>query len=246
MMEEGVRASLAELRNALAESEQTVSQTQERLEAEVTRHTGQIDTSQKELEQLDQKIIHEQSRLDTAEQLKQHIADLEKERGDRLGQIAVRRAAQQLLDGTHSRLLGGFNLELQKVAGRIVPLLTEQRYANVRVGEDLDLQALSQEKGDFVSLSEISGGTYAQLMLAVRLALSQALISSTVQGEECLILDEPFAFFDAERRRQTLAVLPRISDEIEQTWILAQDFDTDGQLDLHVRCSRDTEELIAV
>lgn len=246
MMEEGVRASLAELRNALAESEQTVSQTQERLEAEVTRHTGQIDTSQKELEQLDQKIIHEQSRLDTAEQLKQHIADLEKERGDRLGQIAVRRAAQQLLDGTHPRLLGGFNLELQKVAGRIVPLLTEQRYANVRVGEDLDLQALSQEKGDFVSLSEISGGTYAQLMLAVRLALSQALISSTVQGEECLILDEPFAFFDAERRRQTLAVLPRISDEIEQTWILAQDFDTDGQLDLHVRCSRDTEELIAV
>ncbi|MCE2488234.1 MAG: hypothetical protein J4F42_22190, partial [Desulfurellaceae bacterium] len=91
-----------------------------------------------------------------------------------------------MLDSTHPRLLGSFNLELQKVAGRIVPLLTEQRYVNVRIGEDLDLQALSQEKGDFVSLSEISGGTYVQLMLAVRLALSQALITSTVQGEECL------------------------------------------------------------
>lgn len=245
MMEEAVRTKLAELRSALAENEQTVGRTQERLEAEIKHYSDQIDSHKKELEQLDQEIIHEESRRDTAEQLKQHIADLEKERTERLGQIAVRRAAQQLLNSTHSRLLGSFNLELQKVAGRIVPLLTEQRYANVRVGEDLDIQALSQEKGDFVSLSEISGGTYAQLMLAVRLALSQALISSTVQGEECLILDEPFAFFDAERRRQALAVLPRISDEIEQTWILAQDFDEDSQLDLHVCCSRDTEELIA-
>ncbi len=246
VMEEGVRTALAELRSALAECEQTVCQTQERLEAEVKRYTGQLDSYKKELTCLDQEIIHEESRRDTAKELEQQIADLEKDRGERVGQIAVRRAAQQLIDSTHPRLLGSFNLELQKVASRVVPLLTEQRYANVRVSEDLDLQALSQDKGDFVSLSEISGGTYVQLMLAVRLALSQALISSTVQGEECLILDEPFAFFDAERKRQTLAVLPRISGEIEQTWILAQDFDEDSQLDLHIHCSRDTEELIAL
>lgn len=243
--EDGVRAKLAALRDALAENEQTVRQTQERLEAEVKHYTDQIEAGRQELERLDQEIMHEQSRRETAEQIRQHITDLEKERGNRLRNIAVRRAARQLLDSAHPRLLGVFDLELQKVAGRLVPLLTEGRYANVRVDEHLNIRALSQEKEDFVSLSEISGGAYAQLMLAVRLALSQALISSTVQGEECLILDEPFAFFDAERRRQTLAVLPRISDEIEQTWILAQDFDEDSPLDLHVRCSRDTEELIA-
>ena len=245
MTREGLEAKLVELRRIAAEHEQSVCQSQDRLKVEITHQTGHIDTCQKELEQLDRDIIHEQNRLDTAKQLKQHISDLEHQRSERLEHIAVRRAAQQLLDSTHPRLLGSFNLELQKVAGRIVPLLTEQRYVNVRIGEDLDLQALSQEKGDFVSLSEISGGTYVQLMLAVRLALSQALITSTVQGEECLILDEPFAFFDAKRRREALAVLPRISEEIEQTWILAQDFDDSSQLDLHVRCSRDTDELIA-
>ena len=245
MTREGVGAKLVELRRIAAENEQSMYQIQDRLKAEVTHQTAHIDTCQKDLEQLGRDINHEQNRLDTAKQLKQHISDLEHQRSDRLEHIAVRRAAQQLLDSTHPRLLGSFNLELQKVAGRIVPLLTEQRYVNVRIGEDLDLQALSQEKGDFVSLSEISGGTYVQLMLAVRLALSQALITSTVQGEECLILDEPFAFFDAKRRREALAVLPRISGEIEQTWILAQDFDDSSQLDLHVRCSRDTEELNA-
>ena len=245
MTREGVEARLVELRRIVAETEQSVCQSQDRLKAEITHQTGHIDTCQKDLEQLDWDINHEQNKLDTAKQLKQHINDLEHQRGERLEHIAVRRAAQQLLDSTHPRLLGSFNLELQKVAGRIVPLLTEQRYVNVRIGEALDLQALSQEKGDFVSLSEISGGTYVQLMLAVRLALSQALITSTVQGEECLMLDEPFAFFDAKRRREALAVLPRISEEIEQTWILAQDFDDSSPLDLHVRCSRDTDELIA-
>jgi len=245
MSQEGVGEKLVELRRIVAENEQSVCQSQGRLKAEVAHQTGHIETCQKELEQLDRNINHEQNRLDAAKQLKQHISDLEHQRSERLEHIAVRRAAQQLLDTTHPRLLGSFNLELQKVAGRIVPLLTEQRYVNVRIGEDLDLQALSQEKGDFVSLSEISGGTYVQLMLAVRLALSQALITSTVQGEECLMLDEPFAFFDAKRRREALAVLPRISEEIEQTWILAQDFDETSQLDLHVRCSRDTDELIA-
>lgn len=244
MTREGVGAKLVELRRIVADNEQSVCQSQDRLKAEVAHQTGHVDTCQKELEQLDRDINHEQNRLDTAKQLKQHINDLEHQRSERLEHIAVRRAAQQLLDSTHPRLLGSFNLELQKVAGRIVPLLTEQRYVNVRIGEDLNLQALSQEKGDFVSLSEISGGTYVQLMLAVRLALSQALITSTVQGEECLVLDEPFAFFDAKRRREALAVLPRISEEIEQTWILAQDFDETSQLDLHVRCSRDTDELI--
>ncbi len=245
MTREGVGAKLVELRRMVADNEQSVCQSQDRLKAEVAHQTGHIDTCQKDLEQLDRDINHEQNKLDTAKQLKQHINDLEQQRSERLKHIAVRRAAQQLLDSTHPRLLGSFNLELQKVAGRIVPLLTEQRYVNVRIGEDLDLQALSQEKGDFVSLSEISGGTYVQLMLAVRLALSQALITSTVQGEECLMLDEPFAFFDAKRRREALAVLPRISEEIEQTWILAQDFDDSSPLDLHVRCSRDTDELIA-
>ena len=245
MTREGLGEKLVELRRIVADNQQSVCQSQDRLKAEVAHQTGHVDTCQKELEQLDRDINHEQNRLDTAKQLKQHISDLEQKRGERLEHIAVRRAAQQLLDSTHPRLLGSFNLELQKVAGRIVPLLTEQRYVNVRIDEDLDLQALSREKGDFVSLSEISGGTYVQLMLAVRLALSQALITSTVQGEECLVLDEPFAFFDAKRRREALAVLPRISEEIEQTWVLAQDFDETSQLDLHVRCSRDTDELIA-
>ena len=229
----------------LGESEKGVQRVQERLEAEIDHGTIQIDSHNKQAQQLDQKIANEQARRDIADQLKEQISGFEKERSEHLQQISVRRAAQQLLEGTHPRLYGRFNIELQQVVRNIVPLLTEGRYENLRVGEDLEIQALSEEKGDFVSLSEVSGGTYFQLMLAIRLALSQAIITSSVGGDEFIILDEPFAFFDTKRTQKTLEVLPHMSNEIEQTWILAQSFDDESQLDLHLRCSRDNEELIA-
>ena len=233
------------LRKTLGESEKGVQRVQERLEAEIDHGTIQIDSHNKQAQQLDQKIANEQARRDIADQLKEQISGFEKERSEHLQQISVRRAAQRLLEGTHPRLYGRFNIELQQVVRNIVPLLTEDRYENLRVGEDLEIQALSKEKGDFVSLSEVSGGTYFQLMLAIRLALSQAIITSSVGGDEFIILDEPFAFLDTKRTRKTLEVLPHMSNEIEQTWILAQSFDDESQLDLHLRCSRDNEELIA-
>ena len=233
------------LRKTLGESEKGVQRVQERLEAEIDHGTIQIDSHNKQAQQLDQKIANEQARRNIADQLKEQISGFEKERSEHLQQISVRRAAQRLLEGTHPRLYGRFNIELQQVVRNIVPLLTEDRYENLRVGEDLEIQALSKEKGDFVSLSEVSGGTYFQLMLAIRLALSQAIITSSVGGDEFIILDEPFAFLDTKRTRKTLEVLPHMSNEIEQTWILAQSFDDESQLDLHLRCSRDNEELIA-
>ena len=233
------------LRKTLGESEKGVQRVQERLEAEIDHGTIQIDSHNKQAQQLDQKIANEQARRDIADQLKEQISGFEKERSEHLQQISVRRAAQRLLEGTHPRLYGRFNIELQQVVRNIVPLLTEDRYENLRVGEDLEIQALSKEKGDFVSLSEVSGGTYFQLMLAIRLALSQAIITSSVGGDEFIILDEPFAFLDTKRTQKTLEVLPHMSNEIEQTWILAQSFDDESQLDLHLRCSRDNEDLIA-
>ena len=238
-------AKISVLRKALGESEKGVQGVQKRLEAEMGDSTIQVDNHNKQAQQLDQKITSEKARCDAAEQLKQQILSFENERAEHLHQIAVRRAAQQLLRGTHPRLYGRFNLELQQVVGNIMPLLTEDRYENLRVNEDLEIQALSKEKGDFVSLGEVSGGTYFQLMLAIRLALSQAIITSSAGGDEFIILDEPFAFFDATRTQKTLEVLPHMSNEIEQTWILAQSFEDESQLDLHFRCSRDSEELIA-
>lgn len=242
---DALTAQVDALNNGVAESEKAVQKTLQRLKSEVLECRSRMAASKQQCESLEQSIRQEEARREAAGQLKQHIAEIESERSELLNQIAVRRAAQQLLEGCYPRLFGRFDLEMQSVASQIMPLLTEDRYQSLRIGEDLDIQAFSKEKGDFVNLSEVSGGTYFQLMLAIRLALSQALISSTVDSQEFIILDEPFAFFDATRTQKTLEILPHISDNIAQTWILAQSFDEENMLDLHLRCSRDREELVS-
>ena len=200
---------------------------------------------QQDLERLDQAITEEERRLNKAAQLDLEVAAFDKDIDGKTHSIEVRRIAQNLLAGSHRRLLSRFNLEMRHVVSKIMPQLTEGRYETMQIDNDLNVRVWSSEKGHFVDLNEISGGTYNQVMLAIRLALSQALITSSLCGVECLILDEPFAFFDAQRTQKTLEILPQVSPEIEQMWIIAQQFDDSSPLALHLSCSRDSDVLIS-
>jgi exonuclease SbcC len=95
----------------------------------------------------------------------------------------------------------------------------------------------SSEKRDFLDLDEISSGTQRQIMLAVRLALSQKLINAAVGGRQFVFLDEPFAFFDEQRTADSLAVLPDVSPDITQIWVTSQTFPPGSRFDLEIRCA---------
>ena len=215
----------------------------------ITEEIQAVETSlaaiYQDLERLDLAITEEERRLNKAAQLDLEMVTLEKDIEAKTRSIEIRRTAQNLLVGSHRRLLSRFNLEMRHVVSKIMPKLTEGRYETMQIDNDLNVRVWSSEKGHFVGLNEISGGTYNQVMLAIRLALSQALISASLCGVESLILDEPFALFDAQRTRKTLEILPQVSPEIEQMWIIAQQFDDASPFALHLNCSRDSEVLSA-
>jgi exonuclease SbcC len=60
-----------------------------------------------------------------------------------------------------------------------------------------------------------------------------------VKGSQFAFLDEPFAFFDERRARSAMEVLPRLSEEITQIWIVAQQFPPDVDFALRVECRRE-------
>ncbi len=204
-----------------------------------------IAATHQDLERLDQATREEESRLNKAAQLDRQVTTLEKDVDTKTQSIEVRRIAQNLLAGSQRRLLGRFNLEMRHVVSKIMPKLTDGRYETMQIDTDLNVQVWSNEKGHFVSLNEVSGGTYNQVMLAIRLALSQALITAALCGAEFIIFDEPFAFFDVQRTRKTLEILPQLSPDIEQMWIIAQQFDDNSPFALHLHCSQDSEVMIA-
>ncbi len=163
--------------------------------------------------------------------------------GDHRQRIRVRESARELLTGAAREASHRFNHNLRGLVGKTLPLFTQGRYEHLRIDDNLEVQVFSAEKRDFMDLEEVSSGTQRQIMLALRLALSQELVNRVVKGPQFLFLDEPFAFFDEARTRSALEALPRLSGEMYQIWLVAQELPEDAGFALRVRCRRGGAEL---
>ena len=176
-------------------------------------------------------------------ELETTIENMQPSRDEHRQRIQVRETALKLTEGACHDIYTQFNKVLSKYTAIVMPKLTENRYKQVQIDDSLRLRVFSSEKNDFAELDELSSGTQRQIMLALRLAVSRALVEAGQQGKQFIILDEPFAFFDRERIRNTITSLDDMDKNITQFWIITQEFESPEQFDLHIQCSRDSDEL---
>ena len=194
---------------------------------------------QERMTQLDGAIAREQSKIDQVETLVGMRTDLLSKHEERERYIERCDLAGELIQGAMREISFKFNQKIRGLVSKTLPLFTEQRYEHLQIGEDLTVRAFSSEKRDFMDLEEISSGTQRQIMLAVRLALSQELVERAVKSSQFLFLDEPFAFFDQARTRNSLKVLPTLSEQLNQIWIIGQRFPEDLAFERHIKCDRE-------
>jgi DNA repair exonuclease SbcCD ATPase subunit len=221
--------NVAYLREAVATRVGTLNRLSEELHDKTTR--------------LDREIEDIQARQKEAADLETIIDNMEPALGEHRQRVRVRETALQLAAGTCSNIYTHFNQVLSKYTATVMPRLTEGRYKQIQINDKLRVRVFATEKNDFADLDELSSGTQRQIMLAVRLAISKALVEAGQQGKQFIILDEPFAFFDRERIRNTIKSLPELDKNISQFWILTQEFESPDQFELSIQCSRDTDEL---
>jgi exonuclease SbcC len=185
-------------------------------------------------------IEDEEARLKEATDLVEVLDGLARKREEVEERINDRRRGLELLAGAIAHLSNNFNRDVKDLVGRMLPLFTDGRYEHLQIDEGLKVRVFSSEKRDFMDLEEVSSGTQRQVMLALRLALSQKLLSRTVKGRQFVFLDEPFAFFDQERTRRALQALANLDDDISQVWIVAQDFPEKCKVpfDTRIECER--------
>ena len=201
-------------------------------------------TLQQQLQEvLETSISHEQDRLAKADALEGVINNLKERLQEYKHRIHLREIADELINSAARHISQRFNKDLRELASSTLPLFTEGRYEHLHIDSDLNVRAFSSLKRDFMDLDEISSGTQRQIMLAVRLALSQELVNTTIGGSQFIFLDEPFAFFDQTRTRNAMDILPKLSDEIRQIWVIAQEFPDDTQYDHAIVCSREYDSL---
>lgn len=137
-----------------------------------------------------------------------------------------------------------FNQNISDVSATTLPNFTQDRYSKIKIADDFSVQIYSDEKNDYMDFDEISSGTQRQVMLALRIAMSEQLSLNTGNEEQFIFLDEPFAFFDQSRTNATLSSLPDVSDVINQIWISAQEFPDDVEVAMKIECPSDQSVLI--
>jgi len=177
------------------------------------------------------------------QQLLRELAEVEKGLAAERNRLATRREARDLLLGAAQALSRRFSEELRDMVSRALPQFTEGRYAFLEVDEGLQVQVYSSDKRNLLELDEISNGTQRQIMLALRLGLSQELVTRLVRDEQFVFLDEPFAFFDSRRMRGALNTLSELGGDLTQYWVVAQRFPQDSPISLEIGCGQHPDSL---
>jgi exonuclease SbcC len=238
-------AGLDRFKRRVAEAMADSSEVEDVLARETAAFEARREERQRRIAQLDQSLEEERDRLHRASVLRQAWDASAEQSAKRERRIAARELGDELLLGATRRISQSFNRNLRELVSRTLPLFTEGRYEHLKIDENLAVRVFSSEKRDFLDLDEISSGTQRQIMLAVRLALSQELVARVVRGPQFLILDEPFAFFDRQRARASLDILGELNEQIAQVWVIAQEFEDESGFDLRIECDRDADTLSA-
>lgn len=101
-----------------------------------------------------------------------------------------------------------------------LPLITDGRYAEVEVDDELNVFVIAPETGLRVAADSLSRGTQDQIFLVQRLAIAKLLDRSG--GIAPLLLDDPFAHFDRMRLKLGLKLLDRAA-ETRQVILFSED-----------------------
>lgn len=228
--QEGFRRIVDELQAGIAQVRDEADREIERRHESIAGHSSAI-------ARLEEMIAQERERVRRHQELSERSNALQDEIHGLWRQVRVREMAIDLLHGGVHYISQRFNTEVRNLSADSLPKFTNGRYEHLQIDENLKVKAFSNEKRNFMELDEISSGTQRQIMLAVRLSLSQKLVNSVIQGPQMLFLDEPFAFFDERRTASALSVLPRVSGDFTQIWVTSQTFPAESHFDLYIECN---------
>ena len=119
--------------------------------------------------------------------------------------------ALQTLQESYTEVRSGYSIVLEKNAGEIFSLLTNQKYSNMSVSDDFDINVNEQNVFGSHDIAYLSSGTEDQAYLSLRLALSKLLCN---QNENLpILLDDALTQYDDTRMKNASVFLKSYSAE---------------------------------
>ena len=124
------------------------------------------------------------------------------------------------------------------IINQILPTLTDGRYSQFEITEDLRFKAYSTEAGGFKEREVFSGGTQDQFLIALRLAFTQSILDSRVMADRySLLMDDCISSSDDQRKQGIFEVLDAVKKTFSQIFIIAHE-DISTFVDHHIVLGR--------
>jgi exonuclease SbcC len=159
--------------------------------------------------------------LERATAVEQEIQQLQDQALDMENHVLKLRELENLFLSTGLDIKKRLIPQIESYFAWIMPRLTRGRYHQVRLSDDFDISVYSDEKGDYVSLDTLSGGTMDQLLIALRLAFARAATSGSYYPNQFLFLDEPISAFDESRRELFFDLLETLKEGFQQIFLIS-------------------------
>ena len=110
------------------------------------------------------------------------------------------------------------------IINQILPTLTDGRYSQFEITEDLRFKAYSGEARSYKEREVFSGGTQDQFLIALRLAFTQSVLDSRVMADKySLLMDECISSSDDQRKQGIFEVLQAMKKTLSQIFIIAHE-----------------------
>lgn len=124
------------------------------------------------------------------------------------------------------------------VINQVLPTLTDGRYSDFDITEDLKFKVYSVEAGTYKEREVFSGGTQDQFLIALRLAFTQTILDSRVGSDRySLFMDECISSSDFGRRQGIFEVLDSMRGTFSQIFVVAHE-DISDLVDHHLVLGR--------
>ena len=237
-----------EKQNEIKELEKAKPTTANNLQYEAAAHRDaqrNVDTLQEEtgaLEKESQRKLGIVSQLETdLQNLKRdydRLPELETEHGVLKDKQTILFLVLEELGETSKKLRSQVMPQARLIINQILPILTDGRYSEFEITEDLKFKAHSTEADGYKEREIFSGGTQDQFLIALRLAFTESILDTRVMADRyCLLMDECISSSDDQRKQGIFEVLDAMKNTFSQIFIIAHE-DISNLTDHHIVLSR--------
>ncbi len=199
-------------------------QEQRLLEMDREKQKQEVERLDKEMARVNA-ILHSQYSKEDLAKLEEELEYKQAKKVNAERKLETIQLFADVLTEAQRKTIAQSRVAIEQYMRRYLPAITDGRYTNVKIKDDLSFEVWSDEKkGMIVPEENLSKGTIDQFYLVARFAVL-ALLNKGVKS--LVLLDDPFSAFDATRREKTKEMLADVSGSF-QIILFTHSSDYDG------------------